>query len=242
MRIICPACSAQFDVPDGAIRNDGRKLRCGQCKHEWHHLPVFEDELSETNGGEPRPEELSLPDQLTVDSDDEFETPPIPSGEMLKSRKNSIWSKIPWIPISTLALLFLSLTAFLFWRAEIVGRVPSTALIFDSLGLHVPVKGENLILQNVGAWRNNDQFMEILLVQGEIRNPTKKVQSVPIIQGTEVDATGRELQTEYFTPEAATLLPEEVIKFEFQKPFPDENAVKILITFSDQERGIDSGY
>ncbi|MBH67033.1 MAG: hypothetical protein CMM58_01650 [Rhodospirillaceae bacterium] len=242
MRIICPDCSAQFDVPDGAIKSDGRKLRCGQCKHEWHQLPVFEDEPGGTSEGELRSDELSLPDRFSVGSDEEFDTPPIPPGEILKYRKNPIWSKIPWVPLSTLFFIVLSSSAFLFWRAEIVSRAPSTALVFDSLGLHVPVKGEDLVLQNVGAWRNNDQFMEILLVQGEIRNPTTKIQLVPIIQGTEVDATGRELQTEYFTPEAATLLPEEVIKFEFQKPFPDENTVKILITFSDQDRGADSGY
>ena len=84
--------------------------------------------------------------------------------------------------------------------------------------------------------------MEILLVQGEIYNPTEMVQAVPIIQGTEIDATGRELQTEFFTPEAKTLLPDETIKFEFQKPFPDENTVKLLVTFSNQDRGGDSGY
>ena len=84
--------------------------------------------------------------------------------------------------------------------------------------------------------------MEILLVQGELHNPTEIIQKIPIITGTEIDATGRELQTEYFTPEAATLLPNEVIKFEFQKPFPDENTVKIIVTFSDQERGHNSGY
>ena len=84
--------------------------------------------------------------------------------------------------------------------------------------------------------------MEILLVQGEIYNPTETIQQIPIIQGTEIDATGRELQTEYFTPEAIALLPNEVIKFEFQKPFPDEKTIKLLVTFSDQDRGGDSGY
>ena len=139
-------------------------------------------------------------------------------------------------------MLVLAISAGLNWRAEAVKQYPPIAILYDAVGLHVPVKGENLILKNIGAWRNNEQFMEILLVQGEIYNPTEMVQAVPIIQGTEIDATGRELQTEFFTPEAKTLLPDETIKFEFQKPFPDENTVKLLVTFSDQDRGGDSGY
>ena len=47
MRIKCPDCFAQFDVPDGAIKEDGRKLRCGQCKHQWHQLPIIVTTLNE---------------------------------------------------------------------------------------------------------------------------------------------------------------------------------------------------
>ena len=101
---------------------------------------------------------------------------------------------------------------------------------------------QDLIASKATGITTREQFMEILLVQGEIYNPTEMVQAVPIIQGTEIDATGRELQTEFFTPEAKILLPDETIKFEFQKPFPDENTVKLLVTFSDQDRGGDSGY
>ena len=50
MRITCPECFAQFDVPDGAIKETGRKLRCGQCKHQWHQLPIPDEppEIMET--------------------------------------------------------------------------------------------------------------------------------------------------------------------------------------------------
>ena len=55
-------------------------------------------------------------------------------------------------------------------------------------------------------------------------------------------ATGRVLTTESFVPEAATLLPNETIKFEYQTPFPDEKTVSVIVTFSDEKRSGQYGY
>ena len=236
MRIACPNCSAYFDVPEDAIPEEGRKLRCSQCQHKWHQLPIEENnELA----FEDVTEDLPNPLKTEIELSDNI---PIPSSEQIieTSRKGRL--NVPWAPITIFAVLVLAISAGLNWRIDAVKQYPPIAILYDAIGLHVPVKGENLVLKNIGAWRNNEQFMEILLVQGEIYNPTELVQAIPIIQGTEIDATGRELQTEFFTPEAKTLLPDETIKFEFQKPFPDEKTVKFLVTFSDQDRGGDSGY
>ena len=236
MRIACPNCSAYFDVPEDAIPEEGRKLRCSQCQHKWRQLPIEENNelaFAEITEDLPNPLETEIEHSGNI---------PIPSSEEIieTSRKRRL--NVPWVPITIFAVLILVISAGLNWRIDAVKQYPPIAILYDAIGLHVPVKGENLILKNIGAWRNNEQFMEILLVQGEIYNPTELVQAIPIIQGTEIDATGRELQTEFFTPEAKTLLPNETIKFEFQKPFPDEKTVKFLVTFSDQDRGGDSGY
>jgi len=236
MRIACPNCSAYFDVPEDAIPEEGRKLRCSRCQHKWHQLPIEENnELA----FEDVTEDLPNPLKTEIELSDNI---PIPSSEEIieTSRKGRL--NVPWAPITIFAVLVLAISAGLNWRIDAVKQYPPIAILYDAIGLHVPVKGENLVLKNIGVWRNNEQFMEILLVQGEIYNPTGLVQAIPIIQGTEIDATGRELQTEFFTPEAKILLPDETIKFEFQKPFPDEKTVKFLVTFSDQDRGGDSGY
>ncbi len=34
MRIVCPACSAAYDVPD-ALLDTPRPVRCARCGHEW---------------------------------------------------------------------------------------------------------------------------------------------------------------------------------------------------------------
>lgn len=35
MIIQCPACNAQYAVPDHAIGADGRQVRCAKCTHQW---------------------------------------------------------------------------------------------------------------------------------------------------------------------------------------------------------------
>ena len=84
--------------------------------------------------------------------------------------------------------------------------------------------------------------MEVLAVKGELYNPKEIIQEVPIIKGSEVDIAGRVLATESFIPEAATLLPNETIKFEYQTPFPDEKTVSVIITFSAEKRSSHLGY
>ncbi|TNE61745.1 MAG: hypothetical protein EP335_15095 [Alphaproteobacteria bacterium] len=39
MILVCPSCSANFKIPDGAIPPEGRKVRCAKCKHSWHATP-----------------------------------------------------------------------------------------------------------------------------------------------------------------------------------------------------------
>ena len=39
MRLICPNCSAEYEVDDAAIPDTGRDVQCSNCGHGWFQLP-----------------------------------------------------------------------------------------------------------------------------------------------------------------------------------------------------------
>lgn len=43
MKVVCPECSAEFDVPADALGLRGRRVRCASCHHIWLQEPVFDD-------------------------------------------------------------------------------------------------------------------------------------------------------------------------------------------------------
>ena len=61
MRLICPNCGAQYEVPDDVIPDEGRDVQCSNCGHTWFEypgqsemdeydtMPEFEHELTDDN-------------------------------------------------------------------------------------------------------------------------------------------------------------------------------------------------
>ncbi|MCE8006878.1 zinc-ribbon domain-containing protein [Aestuariivita sp.] len=84
MRLTCPNCGAQYEVPDDVIPQDGRDVQCSNCGTTWFQphadaapiegvgpdpdeLRSTLDDLGEAPAEMPKPEETALPDQLPVD-------------------------------------------------------------------------------------------------------------------------------------------------------------------------------
>lgn len=109
MRLVCPSCAAQYEVPDDAIPEDGRDVQCGTCGTVWfqehpateqtgaappqpepapqerEHEPEPQPASPENHGAETRPDVSQLDELFEGDnefSDEDFETPQEePSGE-----------------------------------------------------------------------------------------------------------------------------------------------------------------
>jgi predicted Zn finger-like uncharacterized protein len=41
MRLSCPACQTEYEVPDAALAGRARTLRCANCGHQWQSAPAF---------------------------------------------------------------------------------------------------------------------------------------------------------------------------------------------------------
>lgn len=54
MRLICPNCSAQYEIDASLIPDEGRDVQCSNCGHTWFELPPPPEDFSETAAGSAR--------------------------------------------------------------------------------------------------------------------------------------------------------------------------------------------
>lgn len=81
MRIICPNCEAQYEVPDDAISEDGRDVQCSNCGTTWFQHHPDQDgnahqDVAELPAAEPAPTEPEPEATPPVEEDSIPETPP----------------------------------------------------------------------------------------------------------------------------------------------------------------------
>lgn len=125
MRIVCPSCSAAYDVPEGRLR-PGRVVRCTRCGKEW--APVARnDELDfpEPAGGHERPRQA----------------PPLPPGPTAMDRLASqprlpadgMGLRVAWL--SSIAVVLGLILAFILLRGPIMHTWPASERLYSALGL-----------------------------------------------------------------------------------------------------------
>ena len=74
MRLVCPNCGAQYEVPEDVIPQDGRDVQCSNCGDTWYqHHPDFPPESADTP-----PDQAAEPDQAAA-PEPTAQTPPGPA-------------------------------------------------------------------------------------------------------------------------------------------------------------------
>jgi predicted Zn finger-like uncharacterized protein len=138
MRIVCPSCSAIYDVPDSLLMA-GRRTRCARCDGEWAPVEAGAAEPERA----PATTERSLPgaDEPAVAAATEARAaraplPGLSAMERLAARPTRPRSSLPigaaWL--GTLVLLvFLGWAAYE-WRAPIIEAWPPSARIYAAFG------------------------------------------------------------------------------------------------------------
>jgi predicted Zn finger-like uncharacterized protein len=67
MRISCPTCLTEYDVPDAAIAGRSRTLRCAHCGHQWRYAGASAPEFA-APAGPPEPVPAILPREPTLEA------------------------------------------------------------------------------------------------------------------------------------------------------------------------------
>lgn len=83
MRLVCPNCDAEYEVPDEVIPPEGRDVQCSNCGHTWFEGPV-------NAATEQEPVEAPAPAAPVVDRPEpELSEPESAEGPTVPERNNS---------------------------------------------------------------------------------------------------------------------------------------------------------
>ena len=130
MRIACPSCAAEYEVPASRM-TPRRMVRCERCGNEW--VAVQEVEASP---GATEPVDVGA-DQVAPEAN--VASPPPPAANVAAmnrlapsrpSRERDVGLLAAWI--ASIVLLVAAATAVLVWRSDVVRAWPASARLLGS--------------------------------------------------------------------------------------------------------------
>lgn len=144
MRIACPSCAAEYEVPDAALAAGPRTLRCARCAHQFQAALPAPESPPEPPAPQPAaPEPAAAPpaESLTPDRPPPSRgptqsmpiDPPLPRLSDAPTSPPDRMALAGWLV--TVAVLAVGVYAGLAFRAEIMGAWPASARLYQALGL-----------------------------------------------------------------------------------------------------------
>lgn len=223
---------------DDAIGPNGRTVRCTNCSATWF-VPA-ETEPAST------PDEMQLADMTRQETDAPIkpsasaqfdETAPFTAesqkgadaiirdraeAEKRRARRRIIW--LIWLIPLMMILAFLAV--LFFGRNTIVERFPTTAPIYNAIGVKVSQSGLEVESPTLRLAVVNGETT--VVINGVIRNISNKVQSLPMLRLSLHNPSGEEVANWLVDMEKPVLRPRERIEFasEYPNPPPDSTSLR----------------
>ncbi|MGF1475665.1 MAG: DUF3426 domain-containing protein [Geminicoccaceae bacterium] len=224
MKLICPVCSASYDIKPEALGPKGRKVRCANCKHQWFQEPAAPAAL-------PEEEDVDLafePVEEVVEPG--AEDTRIRPGSVAKPKSSAVdvASMVSWF---FLLVVVLAIAVTLVARNELVARFPALTSVYEGLGLPV-MRDLGLALEASEPQWQREGNTTLLLVEGTIRNTSSERKDVPSLKLTLLDEQGEEMGEQLLpAPADAFLGAGETMPFSARIPDPPHGATSFRLTF-----------
>ena len=252
MDVSCPNCATRFRIPDGAIGEGGRKVRCSKCGHMWHQAPAGAEPESgaEKNAAtdSAKPEDAEGEENPSIRPEvlgagGEIDTPPPIGGDLLPNHPSFETDAAKGKPGSGLAtalwllllVVVVGLVAAAWYKQDwIVANYPAAAPIYERLGLIEAEGPPPLAIRDVRSIIRNVDGERRYLITGTIENTSEEPHSIPPMRGLILDGAGEELVGWDFQAGAETLAGASSLTFETSVAAP-EGAQNLTIDFVLEE-------
>jgi predicted Zn finger-like uncharacterized protein len=231
MIVVCPQCSTRYLVDPRALGAGGRRVRCAQCSHTWHHKPP-EEVLAEAETVAPLPEPAPRVQRV----EPQFDRPTLDEEPEHRIQLPAIAQprRRPWVTVGWLVLLVLVGIAAggAVWERDVVIRTwPPSARLYALVGLAVS-KPADVLKVTAQARRDEENGVPRLVIEGEVANISPEAQSVPKLKVELTDAGNHVVQSWSFDVSAERLLPGASVPFTTSVARPSDAATGMSVTFT----------
>jgi predicted Zn finger-like uncharacterized protein len=233
MLLICPECSAKYNVADGAIPPAGRAVRCAACHHGWTQMPEAAVAVAADLAGEINKDHTNNGLRRRP------KAPPAPPAEPHARMRKRVHDKIemghrlaagiPWGIAACLAIGAIS--AAISYRTDIVRAWPKSASAFALIGKPANLYG--IDIRGVQARAGMDVKGPRVVVAGVLASVSRKPEPVAYLKVKLVDAKGVEKLSWLVDPGVTVLEPGKTHVFETARANPLLGEVKAVVVFAE---------
>ena len=207
MLLVCPTCSAEYEVADAAV-GAGRKVRCRACATSWFQPPA----------GATAP---VIPAALSAPAVAEAAPDPIVAEEIEPRRPRSrLWLVL--LLVVLVVGLGIAAAILLFGRQEVAAR----------FGLDEAPVPLGIEISREPDWRMIADGGQLFAVSGRIWNPTKVVQPVPDVRAELKDTKGRIVYAWTITRPVTQLAPGGSVSFDGAAVDVPPSSTHVSVTFA----------
>jgi predicted Zn finger-like uncharacterized protein len=260
MQLSCPACHTAFYVEPSALGAEGRTVRCVRCRNTWfarpedlHEATALAEILAEGEADSALPAEPAAPtliqpvvewnDMVMVEVEPgpslvpagaEISVPAIQPGPALAEgglsrprivKRGERDTRLGLVALFLGTLVVIGVTA----REPIVGAVPGLAGFYAAIGLPVNLRG--IEFSNLRTSSEMQDSTPVLVIEGEIVNPTRYTRDLPRLRLGVEASDGRELYTWTALLPRETLLGRESFTFRSRLASPPDGAESVTVRF-----------
>lgn len=228
MILQCPECQTRYLVPDSAIGDAGRTVRCASCRHCWFQAPAS----AEPVGAAPDPlAQSDAPRSAPPEAAPEpFPEPVVAPAEQVDAYAHRAPFRARRNPARVWTAAALGAGALMLAGVAAISWLGAPGLA-GQLGLG-PQESPLRLKDNPIERRELENGSELFAVSGQVTNPSAASQRVPDIRAELRDAQGRLVYSWTITPQQRTLSPGGTVDFNSAKLDVPANSKRLELSFA----------
>ena len=225
MIVSCPSCNTRYDLGEHSRSTSALTITCRACSHSWKEHPII-DVVEQPSRALSRV--INLDDEPELDVQRLVEAARAAHDEFAGQRKVRLRKTMGWAGLGLTVALPVLILAMI--PEAVVAAAPATITAYEKLGYSINIYG--LEIRHVEQQHSMVNGARVLMIKGEISNPTNDIRKIPWLRFGLNDPASTELYTWTLDTASRPLRPGETTSFVTRVAAPPELAKNLQIRFA----------